>query len=216
MKAITIKISTIPESFTQLENEALISFLGRVLFAAYKASSPQGNFLTASLNGKSYTFKNKLVSVISESLPKFERLSFAANNEILKPNFVGFVLNALFASTKDFKGLQIHKNKDVNDATNKATSLQSMTKILLAEYEERKARQSRDIAAGQKLALSYGIGKNTASYKAETKEIKAEIYAILLPPSSEAKAKNTATRNKRNKVKVATIAAPTTEVEAVS
>lgn len=194
MKSITIKINTISEPFKQNDGEALISFLGRVLFAAYTASSPKGEFLTATLNGKIYTFKNRLVSVISESLPKFERLSFTANNEILKPNFVGFVLNTLFAGTKDFKGLSIHKNKAVNDAVNKATSLQAMTKILLGEYEERKARQQRDIEAGKKIALSYGIGKDTARYKAETKELKAEITAMLLPPPSTATVKNAATK----------------------
>ena len=135
------------------------------------------------------------------------RLSFTQGGEILKPNFVGFVFNTLFAGTVDFSTVNLHKNKAINTAASKAKGLKSMVTVLLEEYGERKARQQRDVKAGRELAIKYGIGTETASLKAETKAITERIEKLLLPAPSAAKVKNAAT--KAAKVKVAEIATST-------
>lgn len=200
MENVTIRISNIETVFTQDKKESLISFLGRVLFNASLASSKDATEnQTATVNGKVYTFKNKVINVNVESLPRFERLSFAGNGEILKPNFVGFVLNTLFSNVTDFKGLHIHKNKAINDAATKGKSLQQVTAVLLAEYKERQLKQRNDILQGEKIALSYGIGKNIETLRKENKQLAAEIKtAKTAPVISAAKVLNDKTREKRN------------------
>lgn len=195
-----IQISNIETPFTQNSGEALISFLGRVLFAAFNASNKDlSEPLKATLNGKeTYTFKNKAISVMAESLPKFERVNFADNGTILKPNFTGFILNTLYSNTTNFVDIEIHKNKAIQSATKKAKNLQQAVSILLAEYSERKLKVKNDLLNGTKLALSYGIGLNVESLKAENLKLTNEIKAFKTPAKiSAAKVKNDQTRAKK-------------------
>ena len=200
----TIKISNIETPFTQSKGEALISFLGRVLFAAFNASSNElTEALTVTLNGsKSYQFKNKKVSIQSESLPKFERVSFTDNGEILKPNFTGFILNSLHSKTTNFAGIELHKNKAISNATAKAKNLQQVVSILLAEYSERKLKVKNDNLNGVKIALGCGIGLQIESLKADNLKLTNEIKAFKTPPTNTAKKLNNATRNKKQAAKV--------------
>jgi hypothetical protein len=195
-----VQISNIETPFTQNKGEALISFLGRVLFAAFQASHKDlAEPLKATLNGSHvYNFKNKVVSVTAESLPKFEKVNFAESGEILKPNFTGFIFNTLFSKTSNFADIEIHKNKAIQSATKKAKNLQQVVSILLAEYSERKLKVRNDLLNGQKLALSYGIGLQVESLKKDNIKLLAEIREFKTAPKvSEATKRNNNTRAKK-------------------
>lgn len=159
MDNLQIRISNIETPFTIEKKESVISFLGRVLFNASLSSSKDstGN-QTATINGKVYTFKNKVINVNTESLPKVERVTFNESNEALKSNFVGFMLKEIFAGVTNYKGTNIHKNKAINSACESCTNLVSLVTILLRSYKEKQLERKNEILVGESIAVSYKIG----------------------------------------------------------
>lgn len=206
MENLKIRISNIETPFIIEKKESVISFLGRVLFNASLVSSKDATELqTATINGKVYTFKNKVINVNTESLPKLERVTFSESSEALKSNFVGFMLKEIFTNVTTFKGTNIHKNKAINTACESCTNLVQLVTILLRSYKEKQLERKNDVLIGESIAINNKIGFKIdalmAMNKDLTKEIKASKTANLL---SYAKILNAAT--KAAKVEATTVA----------
>lgn len=200
---LKIKISNIEETFELDTNQfSLISFIGMVLNRAHLASSEDlTSPLTADINGQIYQFKAKKISVVSESLPKKDKIAYLGNASLLQLNFTGFIFNLLFSGVTNFSGLNIAKNKTLNAAAQKAKNLSQLTEILLTEYQERKLEEANNKLVAKAICLDSGIGTNIPALKQLNKELTAGLKQLTLPAESMAKVKNLETREKRKAAK---------------
>lgn len=209
MENLQIRISNIENVFTIDKKESLISFLGRVLFNASLASSKDATEnQTATINGKVYTFKNKVINVNTESLPKVERVTFNESNEALKSNFVGFMLKEIFAGVTNYKGTNIHKNKAVNAACESCNNLVSLVTVLLRSYKEKQLERKNEILAGESLAITHKVGSKIDVLLKVNKELATTIKAAKTANlESYAKLLNAATKAAKEaaKAEVATV-----------
>jgi hypothetical protein len=196
MDNLQIRISNIENVFTIDKKESLISFLGRVLFNASLASSKDAtDNQTATINGKVYTFKNKVINVNTESLPKVERVTMSESSEALKNNFIGFCLNTLFGGVTTFKGANIHKNKAINLATENCTSLVAVVTVLLRAYKEKQVERKNETLQGEAMALQYKVGTKIETLLKINKELATTIKAAKTANiESYAKLLNAATK----------------------
>ena len=206
MENIVIRISNIESPFTIDKKESLLSFLGRVLYNASLASSKDATELqTATINGKIYTFKNKVINVNTESLPKLERVTFNESSTALKSNFIGFMLANIFAGVTNYKGTNIHKNKAINTGCESCTSLTSLVTVLLNSYKEKQLERKAQILEGEDIALKNNIGANIEGLKGRIKVLSTSIKeAKTANVISYAKMLNDATR--KAKIEATTVA----------
>ena len=216
MQKVVINIQTVTEQFIWDSNKyPLLSFLGMVLNKAFLASSKDlEQPLKVTINGKEYQFKNKLVGVKSESLPKIERIKGINGTlkESLQNNFIGFALLTILEGAKEFSTLNFSKDKAINEAAKKATSIVQLAKISLERYKEALSYVRAENEATKVLCIKHGIGLTTKANLLAAKEYKSQYEQLIAAPKlSAAAAKNEATKVARAAKKAAATkeAAPT-------
>lgn len=212
MQKVVVNIKTVSEQFIWDSNKfPLLSFLGMVLNKALLASSKDlEKPLTVTINGSEYQFKNKVVGVKSESLPKIEKIKGINGTlkESLQNNFIGFSLLTILKDSKDFSTLNFSKDKAINEAAKKASSIVQLAKISLERYKEALSFVRAENEATKVLCLTHGIGLTTKANLLAAKEFKSQYEQLIaVPKISAAAAKNTETKAKKAAAKAA--AAPT-------
>jgi hypothetical protein len=198
IKAV-ITIQGIQEQFTwDSKKHALLSFLGFVLHKAFLASSKDlAEPLTVTVNESTYQFKNKLVSVKSESLPKVEKIKGINGSlaESLQNNFIGFSMLTILKGQKTFETLNFSKDSNINAAAKKATSIVQLAKISLERYKEALSYVRAENEATKVLCLKHGIGTTTKANIEAAKAFKEQYNKLIEAPKiSAAAAKNEATK----------------------
>lgn len=176
----------------------LISFLGFVLNSAFLASSKElAEPLKADVNGHSYQFLDKQINLTKESLPKKERVAYI-EKDLLKRNFIGFVLSHMFTGNKDFQTLQIVKDKNTNAAAQKAANLSQLVEVLLTDYRERKLTETNNKLTAAALCLAEGVGVNIPTLQKANKDLTAAKKQLIAPKTTSAVTeKNEQTRTAR-------------------
>lgn len=212
MQKVVVNIQSVSEQFIWDSNKfPLLSFLGMVLNKALLASSKDlEKPLTVTINGSEYQFKNKVVGVKSESLPKIEKIKGINGTlkESLQNNFIGFSLLTILKDSKDFSTLNFSKDKAINEAAKKASSIVQLAKISLERYKEALSFVRAENEATKVLCLTHGIGLTTKANLLTAKEFKSQYEQLIaVPKISAAAAKNTETKAKKAAAKAA--AAPT-------
>lgn len=212
MQKVIVNIQTISEQFVWDSNKyPLLSFLGMALHKAFLASSKDlEQPLTVTINGNDYQFKNKLVGVKSESLPKIEKIKGINGTlkESLQNNFIGFALLTILKDSKEFSTLNFSKDKAINEAAKKASSIVQLAKISLERYKEALSYVRKENEATKVLCLQHGIGLTTKANISAAKEFKSQYEQLIAAPKvSAAAAKNEATKVTRAAKKAAAAAA---------
>ena len=208
MQKVVVNIQTVTEQFIWDSNKyPLLSFLGMALHKAFLASSKDlEKPLTVTINGSEYQFKNKLVGVKSESLPKIEKIKGINGTlkESLQNNFIGFALLTILKDSKGFSTLNFSKDKAINEAAKKATSIVQLAKISLERYKEALSYVRKENEATKVLCLTHGIGLTTKANLAAAKEFKSQYEQLIATPKiSAAAAKNAETKAKKAAAKAA-------------
>lgn len=208
MQKVVVNIQTVTEQFIWDSNKyPLLSFLGMVLNKAFLASSKDlEQPLKVTINGSEYQFKNKLVGVKSESLPKIEKIKGINGTlkESLQNNFIGFALLTILKDSKEFSTLNFSKDKAINEAAKKATSIVQLAKISLERYKEALSYVRKENEATKVLCLTHGIGLTTKANLAAAKEFKSQYEQLIATPKiSAAAAKNAETKEKKAAAKKA-------------
>lgn len=205
-----VSIENIPEQFNwDAKKYPLLSFLGFILHKASLASSKDlTQPLTVTINGKSYQFKNKVVSVKSESLPKVEKIDFNGNlKESLKVNFVGFALTTILQGLNNFTDINFSKDTNVNVAAKKVTSIVGLALVSLERYKEANAFARQERESIKVLCVQNQIGINTKAYTEAAKNYKLQYNNLITAPKiSAAAVKNAATKKARVSKKAAAAA----------
>lgn len=216
MQKVVVNIQTVTEQFIWDSNRyPLLSFLGMALHKAFLASSKDlEQPLTVTINGNDYQFKNKVVGVKSESLPKVEKIKGINGTlkESLQNNFIGFALLTILKDNKEFSTLNFSKDKAINEAAKKATSIVQLAKISLERYREALSFVRKENEQTKVLCLTHGIGLTTKANLSAAKEFKSQYEQLIAAPKlSAAATKNAATKAARVTKKAATKkeAAPT-------
>jgi hypothetical protein len=194
-----ITIQGIQEQFTwDSKKHPLLSFIGFVLHKAFLASSKDlAEPLVVTINESTYQFKNKLVSVKSESLPKLEKIKGIDGNlaESLQNNFIGFSMLTILKGQKTFETLNFSKDSNINAAAKKATSIVQLAKISLERYKEALSYVRAENEQTKVLCLTYGIGATTKANLLAAKTYKEQYNKLIEAPKISAAAeKNEATK----------------------
>jgi hypothetical protein len=198
IKAV-IAVQGIQEQFIwDAKKHSLLSFLGFVLHKAFLASSKDlAEPLNVNINGSTYQFKNKLVGVKSESLPRIEKIKGINGSlaESLQSNFIGFALLTILKGQKSFENLNFSKDSNINAAAKKATSIVQLAKISLERYKEALSYVRAENEQTKVLCLTYGIGATTKANLLSAKTYKEQYNKLIEAPKiSAAAAANEATK----------------------
>ena len=139
-------------------------------------------------------------------MPKIEKIKGINGTlkESLQNNFIGFALLTILKDSKEFSTLNFSKDKAINEAAKKATSIVQLAKISLERYREALSFVRKENEQTKVLCLTHGIGLTTKANLSAAKEFKSQYEQLIAAPKvSAAAAKNAETKEKKAAAKKA-------------